>query len=300
MDVRRLEILRELKLRGSVTAVARATYRTPSAVSQALKQLERDAGLPLTERVGRGIRLTPAGEALAASATDIAVAIERADALWREYVRSPAGGVRLATFPTGGQMFLPRLLHEVATIPGLTVTATDVDPPAGEFVELTNEYDVVLGYTVGPGDRWSDHDLVVVPLLDEPLDLALAAAHPLASRVRLAPRDVVGEPWVGVPPDAAYDRVHHEIERIAGAPLRVVQRFEDTRIVEALVAAGIGVALLPRLTAGLPGSGTVLKPLSGLAPTRRIAALVRTDVAERPSVRTVLDRLRVIGADLQP
>ena len=78
MDVRRLDLLRELAERGSVTAVAEATGRTPSAVSQQLKVLEREAGMPLTERSGRGLVLTSAGHALARSATDVAIALERA------------------------------------------------------------------------------------------------------------------------------------------------------------------------------------------------------------------------------
>ncbi len=91
MDVHRLELLRELAERGSVTAVATATHRTPSAVSQQLKQLEREAGLPLTERRGRGIALTAAGHALARTAADVSTAIERAEALWDDYRGAPRG-----------------------------------------------------------------------------------------------------------------------------------------------------------------------------------------------------------------
>ena len=85
MDVRRLELLRELADRGTITAVAAATHRTASAVSQQLKLLEAEAGVPLTEKEGRGIRLTGAGRALAETARRIAVAIESAEALWSEY-----------------------------------------------------------------------------------------------------------------------------------------------------------------------------------------------------------------------
>src|SRR4051812_27354892 len=99
MDVRRLEVLRELRLRGSVTAVAAATHRPPSAVSQQLKVLEREAGMPLTERAGRGLALTAAGDALAGAAGEIAVAIAHAEELWRGYLASPEGRVTLAAFP---------------------------------------------------------------------------------------------------------------------------------------------------------------------------------------------------------
>jgi DNA-binding transcriptional LysR family regulator len=128
MDVQRLELLRELADRGSVTAVARATHRTPSAVSQQLKVLEREAGLPLTERSGRGLVLTDAGRALAASATDIAVALERATAVWDTFRNRATGDVSLVTFPTAGQMLLPGALLDLAAHDGLAVHCTDMDP----------------------------------------------------------------------------------------------------------------------------------------------------------------------------
>src|SRR6187402_3652590 len=120
MDVRRLELLRELADRGSITAVARATQRTASAVSQQLKILEREAGVPLTERAGRGIVLTSAGRALARTASDVATAIERAEALWEDFRSEPRGEVTICVFPTGGQMLLPGLLTAIDGMPGLT------------------------------------------------------------------------------------------------------------------------------------------------------------------------------------
>ena len=102
MDVNRLELLRELADRGSVTAVAKATNRTASAVSQQLKVLEREAGIALTERRGRGIELTGAGRVLAQTATDVAVALERADAVWEEFKQAPRGTVSLSVFTSAG------------------------------------------------------------------------------------------------------------------------------------------------------------------------------------------------------
>src|SRR6187402_593770 len=137
MDVRRLELLRELAERGSITAVAEATNRTASAVSQQLKVLEREAGVPLTERSGRGIVLTGAGKMLAQTATDVAVALERADAVWQEFVKQPRGEVTLTIFPTGGQMLLPGLLTAIEGMPGLTLVASDQDPLLPDFADLT-------------------------------------------------------------------------------------------------------------------------------------------------------------------
>ncbi|WP_375389608.1 LysR family transcriptional regulator [uncultured Amnibacterium sp.] len=300
MDVRRLEVLRELKLRGSVTAVAIATHRTPSAVSQQLKTLEREAGLPLTERSGRGIALTPAGEALARSAGDVAVAIAQAEETWRTYVASPQGRVELALFPTAGRMLLPGLMKAVHQVPGLELVATDVDPVAGDFPALVNDHDIVIAHAVGPTPAWSDGDLVVVPLAEEPLDVALPVGHPLAEAPEVTSVDIAASPWIGVPAHFPTERLYAEIERVAGTQLRIVQRFSDTRVVEALVAAGEGLAVLPRFTSGGRGSGIVLRPLAQLLPTRRIAALMRRETAERPSVRVVVDALRSIAATLGP
>ena len=149
MDIRRLELLRELADRGSITAVARATRRTPSAVSQQLKILEREAGVPLTERSGRGIVLTSAGRALARTAADVATAIERAEALWEDFRSTPQGDVTLVIFPTGGQMLLPGLLTAIDRMPGLTLHASDLDSHITEIADLTADFDVVVADSPG-------------------------------------------------------------------------------------------------------------------------------------------------------
>lgn len=298
MDVRRLEVLHELRLRGSVTAVAAATHRTPSAVSQQLKTLEREAGAQLTERSGRGLVLTAHGEALARAAGDVAVAIARADEVWRAYVESPEGRVELAVFPTGGRMLLPQLLDRVRDVPGLEVVGTDVDTALDDLPALASEFDVVIADAVGPAPALRDPHLVTRHLVDEPLDVALPLDHRLAAADSVTADQLVGDPWIGVPPGFPFERVLHEVERVSGVPLDVVQRYSDTRIAEALVAAGHGLAVLPRFTSGGPGSGVVLKPLAVIAPVRRISAVMRRETMVRPSVRAVLQDLVAIAAGL--
>ena len=296
MDVRRLELLRELAERGSITAVAAATRRTASAVSQQLKVLEREAGIPLTERVGRGIVLTGAGRALAQTATDVAVALERAEAVWEDFKRMPSGTVTLSTFPTGGQMLLPGLLTAIAEVPGLTLTCTDQDPLLPDFADLTPDFDIVLADSPGILPSWRERGLTVVPLMKEPLDVALPEGHPLAAKATLSARDVIDETWVGVPVGFPYDRILSQIETINGTPARVGQRFLDNGIVEAVVAAGHGIAILPRYTTRDHENGLITRPLSGVRATRQISALLRPDRAERPSVRLVVEALRTEAA----
>ncbi|MFD1714258.1 LysR family transcriptional regulator [Amnibacterium flavum] len=292
MDVRRLELLRELAERGSVSAVAQATHRTPSAVSQQLKVLEREIGTALTERHGRGVILTDAGKALARTATDIAVAMERAEALWTEYLGTPSGEVTLATFPTAGQMFLPGLLTRLEEHPGIRLIATDHDPSLDGFAELAHDHDIVLAHSPDGPRAWRTSELHIVDLMTEPLDVALPPDHRLASKTVLRPSDLAGEPWIGVPLDFPFQQVLLEIEKVTGEAPNVRQRFSDTRIVESLVQTGHGVAILPRFTAGSTASEITLRPLEGVSAERHISALSRPDRAERPSVRLILDALR--------
>jgi len=296
MDVRRLELLRELAERGSITAVAAATNRTASAVSQQLKVLEREAGIALTERHGRGIILTGAGRMLAQTATDVAVALERADALWEDFKQAPRGVVTLTTFPTGGQMLLPGLLTAIADVPGLELACTDQDPLLPDFADLTPDFDIVLADSPGMLPSWKERGIAVVPLMTEPLDVALPEGHPLAAKRSLSPADLVDELWVGVPLGFPYDRILRQIEVINGSPARIGQRFLDNGIVEAIVAAGHGIAILPRYTTRDHENGLVTRPLSGVRATRGISALMRPDRAERPSVRLVVEALRTEAA----
>ena len=299
MDVRRLELLRELAERGTVTAVAAATHRTPSAVSQQLKQLEREAGIALTERAGRGIALTAAGRELARTATEVATAIERAEALWDEYQRTPQGEVTLLVFPTAGRMLVPGMLASIADTPGLTVVCSDRDGSVSDYSELTPDFDIVLADSSGVMPSWRDRGLLVVPLMREPLDIAMPAAHRLAAKRAVTPADVIDEPWVGVPHDYPYDAILKQIEAVTGRPADVIQRFADNGIVEAMISAGLGIGILPRFTTHTADTGIVTRPLEEVRSTRIISALIRPDRAERHSVRRVVEALREQAAKVE-
>jgi len=141
-------------------------------------------------------------------------------------------------------------------------------------------------------DSWHDRKLQVVPLMSEPLDVALPEDHPLARKDSLSPKDVAGETWIGVPHDYPFDSVLEQVVAITGEPVRVAQRIADNGIVESLVAAGHGIAILPRFTTREHGNGLVTRPLVGIRAKREITALLRPDRYERPSVRAVVDALR--------
>lgn len=290
MDIRRLDLLRELAERGTITAVAKATHRTASAVSQQLKLLEREVGAPLMEPAGRGIKLTHAGRTLAASATDVRIAIERASAIWDEYAHNPIGEVTMAVFPTAGQMLLPGVLTAVADVNGLDLICADEDPPVAGFADLTNDYDVVLAHSPQGESAWAGRGLAMVPLMVEPLDIILPLGHRLSDRVSVAPRDLVNETWIGMPLGFPANLVLRELEAYTREPVTIAQRFSDTRVIEALVVAGHGIAVVPRYTT--LNEQLAVKPLSGIDSIRHIVALMRPDRAERLSVRTVIAALR--------
>ena len=296
MDVRRLELLRELADRGSITAVARATQRTPSAVSQQLKILEREAGIPLTEPAGRGIQLTGAGRALARTATDIATAIQRAEALWEDFRSEPQGEVTINVFPTAGEMLLPGLLARLDAIPGLVLRVHDLDGALEQVMHLTADFDIVLADSPGILPAWTERGITVVPLMREALDVAMPDGHRLGTKRELTPADLIDETWIGVPNWQPFDRVLRGIEAANGAPARVAQRIVDNGIVESLVAAGRGIAILPRYTTRDRENGLITRPLKGVRASRLISALLRPDRAERPSVRAVVEALQAVAS----
>jgi len=292
MDVRRLGLLRELADRGTVTAVAKAMHLTPSAVSQQLKALEREAGVALTERSGRGLRLTAPGRVLAETAKDVAVAIQQAESVWADFVEQPRGEVTITVFPSVGQMLIPGTLHRIAGVAGLTVICSDQDPKLPDFLDLTLDHDIVVADAPGVLPGWRERGLVIAELMREPLDIVLPGGHRLATRTELTPADVIGERWVGVPSGHPFDRILQRIEAITGQQADVVQRFIDNGIVEAMVAGGHGIAILPRYTTRDHENGLVTRPLAGVRSERVIWAIERPEIAVRPSVRLVTEALR--------
>ncbi|GAB3701502.1 LysR family transcriptional regulator [Mariniluteicoccus flavus] len=296
MDVRHLELLREFADRGTVTAVAEATFRTPSAVSQHLKAAERDLGVRLVEPDGRRLRLTTAGALLAEGATDVAVALARVQAELDRLRQAPGGTVTLGTLPSAGQALVPGLLRRLRDSP-IRLVFDDFDLSEDEFGGRTPDHDVVIAHTVAGHRREAVAGLHAEVLATEPIDVALPADHRLAAKERLRPGDVASEPWVGVPVGYPFDAILVAVENATGHELDRVQRVRDNHLVEALVAAGAGLALLPRFTTR-PAPGVVTRPLTGVRASRDIVALARRDRAERASVAVVLEALRGAGAEL--
>jgi DNA-binding transcriptional LysR family regulator len=235
--------------------------------------------------------LTDAGRALARSATDVAVSLAKATALWDEFRNHAVGEVSLVTFPTAGQMLLPGVIKHLR--PDLVLNCADEDPELSDFPAFTAEYDIVLAHSMSGQLSWAGRGLKVVPLMTEPLDVGLPVGHPLADRAWVRPSDLIGETWIGVTDGYPFERILHAIEQEAGARLSMSQRFADLALIESFVIAGLGIALVPRYTSGGGQPGRlVLKPLRGIESERQIVALMRPDRAERLAVRTVIEALQ--------
>jgi DNA-binding transcriptional LysR family regulator len=299
VDLGRLRTLREFADRGSVTAAARALHCTPSAVSQQLRALQGEVGLPLTEPAGRGLRLTDAGRALVARADEVLAALDRAESELDTYRSAPRGRVRIAIFQSAGLMLLPGLLTRVAGYEGLEVDVRDVDMTPAEVPGLVADYDIVVAHRDEHAPEFDAGRLDVVPLLREPLDVALPAGHRLASRRRVELADLADERWISVDFGFPVDDVLRSLTIRTGVRPVVVQRINDFRITERLVAAGHGIALLPRYTmdAGR-GRGLVARPLAGIRAARLVEAVCRTGALQRPAVAKVIDELRAEIAQL--
>lgn len=293
MEARHLELLRDLAQHGSVVAVAEATRRTPSAVSQQLKVAQRAFGAALVEPDGRGLRLTEAGLLLADCGAEVEAALARAQARWDAWRGATTGTVRIASLPSAATFLLPAALAELAAV-GIELLVDDVDIAEHEFASLATSHDIVIGHSLtGPTPAGAE-GLGTVVLAHEPLDVAMAVGHRLAGRPRVRPADLVDESWIAVPPGYPFDTVLQRISAHTGRDLRVTQRVRDNRLVEALVAAGDQLAVLPRFTAPT-GDQVVLKPLLEVPCVRFIVAIVRRDKAERLVVAKALRALQRAG-----
>jgi DNA-binding transcriptional LysR family regulator len=296
MDIGHLELLRELRDRGTITAVAQAGLRTPSAVSQQLRSAERSLGIRLVEPDGRRLRLTTAGRLLADGAVEVSASLARLQHDLDGLRGDPAGMVSICGLPSASEALLPDLLRQLAGSK-IEVVISDDDIAEADFAGRAADHDLVIAHSLAERPAGAT-GLHATTLAQEPLDVALPAGHRLVSREHITPEDLAGEDWIGVPLGFPFDTVRVAIENRSGASLNIVQRVKDNRLAEALVAQGLGCGLLPRFTTR-PRRDVVIKPLTGVRATRRIVAISRPDRTERAAVRAVLDTLVQIGGQLR-
>jgi DNA-binding transcriptional LysR family regulator len=294
VDPHHLMLLRELGERGSVAAVARAVHITPSAVSQQLNTLQRTARVPLTERRGRRLVLTDAGRALAAAAVEVMTALDRAARAVGDHLDAPGAPVSVAAFHSAGMTWFAPLITRLAEIGGPPVRLADEDVAHADFPALVGDYDLVVAHRLAHSPPWPADRLTVIPLLSEPLYVAMSAGHPLATRETLVAADVGGWPWISVHDGFPLTGVLTAIAAAAGRPLEIRHRINEFTVTASVVAAGEVLALLPGRTTD-PDPRLVLRPLADMPAARQIDVLTRPETLHRAAVRTVLGTLRALA-----
>jgi DNA-binding transcriptional LysR family regulator len=297
LDVRRLRLLRELHERGTVTAVAEALAYTPSAVSQQLATLEREAGVPLMERDGRRLRLTDAGRGLVEHAAAVIARLELAESeLAAAAGNEVAGRVRLAAFQTAASgLVLPLLGVLAERHPKLRLELNEME--AEDALELLRraEVDLVLAEEYDYAPRPRDPSLLVRALCRDPLVVVLPATHPLAAAdpdtVPLT--ELADEVWATPRPDTAFDESMARACRALGGfePDRR-HRSNDLAVLGQLVAAGLAVALMPSLGRPDRMPGVAVRRASEGPLERSIFLAVRRSTAGRAALAAVAEALR--------
>lgn len=292
MDLHQLRLLRELGERGSLAAVARAFHVSPSAVSQQLAALQRRVEVPLTERRGRTLVLTGAGQALAEAALQISIAMSSAERAVSRYVQDPAATVTVSAFSSAGLTYFGPLIRDLAGEGNPRLVCHDRDVGQDDFPALTADYDLVIAHRLEHSAPWPS-SITALPLVREPLDIALSDQHRLAGEPTVSVTDLVDEQWVSVQDGFPLVPALESIAVHANKPLHVTHRINEFFIAAAIVAAGPAIALMPRYTAApLPGSRIILKPLSDLHLSRCVDILCRPEALHRTAVQKVVTTLQ--------
>ena len=296
LNANRLNVLREVVGHGSFSAAADALSYSQSAVSQAIATLEGEVGAPLIERDRRGVRPTAAGAALAAHAEGILGRMDDAEAEVAAIAGGRGGRLRIASFPTAGATLMPEAVARFrAAHPGVEVSLAEGESEqiaprlrAGDF-EIVILFEFVgVGERLGAGMRRFE-------LLDDPLHLALPAEHPLVGRRKLRLEDLQEEAWVQT--SAASPCARHVVRscHAAGFEPRVSFESDDYQTVQGLVAAGVGVGLIPQLALSAVRTDINVRALHPRSPVRKVFAATRRGAPVTPAVATLLDTLREVA-----
>ena len=293
LDVRRLRVLSEIAARGSFSAAAEALSLTQSAVSQHIAALEREIGTPVVERGSRPVALTEAGHALTRHTTAILARLDGAEQELGEIAGRRRGRLRFGSFPTAlATLAPPAFAHFRRRHPEVTLTVVD-DHLQRLLPRLEGgEIDLGLIYEHEALPEIASRDLQRTGLFADEYRAVLPARHRLTRRRRpLDLADLATEPWIGGAPDSAWFRVARHACREAGFTPRVGFASDDYIAVQALVAAGLGVSLIPGLAVGHPLPGLEVRALAAGAPVREISAARPRDGYDGPAVVAMLDSL---------
>lgn len=292
LDLQRLRALHAVSVHGTVGAAAAALGYTPSAVSQQIAKLERETRTVLLERQGRGVRLTEQAQHLVATARELLTIVERAETELEERRGVPAGRLTLAAFASAARGLMPGVLADLAVRhPALDARLTEVEPHLSVDLVAKGAVDMAVAHDWDIAPLPAPEGVEQAVIGEDLCDLLVPSGHPFAARRSVRRTDLKGERWICQPPG----RVCHDwlvrTLRAAGCEPDIVHQAEENPTLVALVAAGLGVALIPRLGRGPLPAGVVEVALDPM-PVRRLYALWRTGASRRPAIAETVRTLQ--------
>jgi len=289
LNLSRLQVLCEVVTRGSFSAAAEALSYTQSAVSQSIARLESETETTLVVRDRRGVRPTAAGATLVGHAESIFARVEAAEADLAAVLGVRAGRLRVASFPSAGATLMPLAVARFRQAhPDVALTLAEGEPEQIAPRLRAGEFDLALLFEFpGVGERPSA-GLRAMPLLEDPMHVALPADHALASKPALSLGDLRHEQWVQTSVSSPCAR--HVVRSCLAAGFEPYVAFEsdDYETIQGLVAAGVGVALIPRLALTRLHAGIVVRALAPRSPARTVTAATMAAPGVAPAAQTMI------------
>lgn len=300
LDLERLRALHAVAEHGSVSAAAEVLHVTTSAVSQQLAKLERETGQKLLERNGRGVRLTDAAELLARHANRILSMVETAEADLEAHRGAVVGQLSVGAFPTTIRGLAAQALTTLReTHPRLRVLFRESDPSESIPLVLRGDLDMAIVQDWDNSPMGVPEGLARTLLCVDIADIALTADHPLAGCDVVDLKELAGDPWISSTPNSICCEWLTHTLRATDCEPRIDHMAYEYATQLALVSAGFGNSILPRLgRCDVPDGVRIV----GLRPllTRRIYAVWRAEAARRPAIRAAVEALRAAAPEPAP
>ena len=277
-DVKQLRVLRAVAEHGSFSAAADALSYTQPAISQQIAALEKRAGTTLVDRGSRGVTLTDAGRALVEHAEVVLARLAAAEAELEAIAGIRGGRVRLSSFPTAGASVLPPAVAEFTRRhPDVELSFVEREPEEAAQMLRAAELEIAILFEydrLNPGEFERFYEGIELHhLVDDPMYLALPADHPLVRKPRVRLKDVAGETWIQESGTHSWcGHFHQTVCEAAGFTPKVGFRSDDYNVVQGLIAAGVGISLLPGLSLTNVREDIVVRSLGRQAPARQITA----------------------------
>jgi DNA-binding transcriptional LysR family regulator len=301
LDVKQLKVLKEVGERGSFSAAAEALSYTQPAVSQQIAALERRAGATLVDRTSRGVFLTDAGRALVEHADVVLCRLAAAEAELEAIAGARGGRVRLSSFPTAGASLLPPAVALFTKRhPDVELSFLEREPEeAAQMLRAAElEVGIVFEYRALSQPEFDRlyEGIELHHLIDDPMYLALPRDHPAARKARVRLEDFADDVWIQNDTSGPCGRLHLAACTAAGFEPKIGFVSDDYNVVQGLIAAGVGVSLLPALALTNVREDIAVRALGRSAPTRRIAAATLAGRYRSPATEAMLAILREVAA----